>query len=268
MARAVARRILMRACLFAAGVGDRLIGVDGPKILLRFGGHTLLERHVRILQSCGVDRIVVATGYRAADITHELAQSVAGIPIETVHNPDYRAGSIVTQWALRAHLSAGDDVLLMDGDVLYDQRMIARLLGSRHANCFLLDRNIEPGDEPAKLCVKNGQLVDFRKQPEHAHDWHGESVGFFRLSGHMARRLADATRRYIDAGQTTDYYDEALRDLLIAEPPGAFGFEDITGLPWTEIDFPDDIDMAERCVWPQLQPLPQSPATAGNGDES
>ncbi len=43
----------MRAILFAAGVGSRLGGVhDGPKILLEFGGHSLLERHLRLLSAC------------------------------------------------------------------------------------------------------------------------------------------------------------------------------------------------------------------------
>ena len=31
-----------------------------------------------------------------------------------------------------------------------------------------------------------------------------------------------------------------------------FGFEDISGLPWIEIDFPEDVQRAETAVLPNL----------------
>ena len=72
------------------------------------------------------------------------------------------------------------------------------------------------------------------------------------------RQLVDieATRGYIETGRTADYYDEPLRDLLLADPPGSFGWEDVTGLPWREIDFAEDVAAAEAEVLPQLRPLP------------
>ncbi len=51
-------------------------------------------------------------------------------------------------------LVAGDDILLMDADVLYDRCIIERLVKTNISNCFLVDRDLEPGDEPVKLCVR------------------------------------------------------------------------------------------------------------------
>ena len=45
--------------------------------------------------------------------------------------------------------------------------------------------------------------------------------------------------------------EEAIRDLLQATPH-EFGFEDITDLPWLEIDFPEDIRRAEHEILPRL----------------
>ena len=42
----------------------------------------------------------------------------------------------------------------------------------------------------------------------------------------------------------------------MAEPPGTFEVEDITGLPWVEIDFPEDLDKATSEVFPRLVDLP------------
>jgi len=259
----------MRAIILAAGKGRRMAfeQVRLPKVMLSFGGKTLLRRHIEILRHCGVDEIVVAVGYRSDLIEDEIAAMGAGDYVKTVNNPDYEQGSIVTLWSVREELLSGGDVILMDADVLYDYRMIERLLASDHANCFLLDRDFEEGEEPTKLCVRDGHLVEFHKVVNVAYDFWGESVGFFRLAEDVARRLVPACKRYLDADMRFELYDEALRGMLITDPPGAFGFEDVTGLPWTEIDFKEDIDHANRVVMEKLlDPRPDRPNLSIVGD--
>jgi choline kinase len=95
-------------------------------------------------------------------------------------------------------------------------------------------------------------MVDFAKCPEHAHDWHGESVGFFKLSPAMAAALADACEAYINAGRIDVEYEEAIRDLILAQPR-RFAYVDVTDLPWTEIDFPNDVEKARDVVLPNLR---------------
>ena len=111
----------MRAVILAAGVGRRL-AIEEPKVLLRFGGHTLLERHLGILAALGVRDVVIGIGYKALAIERALA-ALGQAEVSTVYNPDYEQGSILTLWRVRAALTAGGPVLLMDGDVLYDRRV-------------------------------------------------------------------------------------------------------------------------------------------------
>ena len=47
-----------------------------------------------------------------------------------------------------------EKMILMDGDVLYHEEIFKRLVNSNKKNCFLLDRNIEEGEEPVKICIK------------------------------------------------------------------------------------------------------------------
>ncbi|MBA2491954.1 MAG: phosphocholine cytidylyltransferase family protein [Gammaproteobacteria bacterium] len=239
----------MKAVMLAAGVGRRL-ELDTPKCLLEFDGKTLLQRHLEILRDCGIDNLTIGVGHQAADIAQALAELDGGHAVRLIENPDYRQGSIVTLWRLR-ECFAGDNVLLMDADVLYDHRMIERLMSSPHPNCFLLDRDMEPGDEPVKLCVRDGRLVEFRKQVDVVCDYLGESVGFFRLSNPVTQKLLAVTARYVEAGALDTPFEEALRDVLLAKPD-QFGFEDITGLPWLEIDFPEDIERARSEIVPRL----------------
>ena len=248
----------MRALILAAGVGRRLgpRAETGPKVLLRFGGHSLLERHLRLLHAVGVEEVVLGVGFEAERVKAELGRLRIdrSMRVSTVFNADYRLGSVVTIWSLREALTSGGDVLVMDGDVLYDRRLLKRLIETPHRNCFLLDRDVEPGEEPMKLAMKDGLPVDFRKALERPHDFYGESVGFFRLDEAAANDLAAAAKALIDGGKDGEYFEEALRDVLIASPRGRFGVEDVTGLPWIEIDFPEDVERAESEILPALLP--------------
>jgi choline kinase len=248
----------MRAVILAAGMGKRLgAAPQVPKCLLRFGGKTLLHRHLELLAGCGVGEIAVAVGYRRELVEEEVAVLAARVPVAIVPNPDFQEGSVVTLWTLRHHLTGGGPVLVMDGDVLYGQRMIRRLIASPHPDCLLLDRDLEAGEEPVKVCVRGGAVVEFRKQidPGLDYDYQGESVGFFRLSEPTARRLAQVTEGYVEGGRRGAPHEEALRDLMLADAGHPFGFEDVTGLPWVEIDFPADVVRARQEVWPRLQEL-------------
>ena len=190
-----------RALILAAGRGQRM-GVEGPpKALLRFGGNSLPARHLAILDACGVRQVTITIGYRAPDLRNEVARYERGGSVALIENPSFRDGSIVSLWHGRDVLRTGVPILLMDADVLYDRRLIMRLLDSPHENVFLLDRAIEPGEEPVKICIDNGHIVDFHKRPQLGHEWHGESVDFFRFSPGIAAELADRVEGYVMAGQ-------------------------------------------------------------------
>lgn len=239
----------------AAGVGRRLEGASSglPKALLRIGGKTLLERHFEALLHCGVEELVIGTGFAAEAIEDVVAKAPASLSVTTRYNPDYRQGSILTLWHLREDLEHATTSLIMDADVLYDFRILERLVRSSHANCLLLDRDLEPGDEPVKICVRDGVIVDFHKIVGDDHDFHGESVGFFKFSRDILVRLLQKTQIYVEAGRVSEWYEGAIRDVLIEDRGKSFGFEDITGLPWLEIDFPEDVQKATDTVLPDIK---------------
>ena len=72
--------------------------------------------------------------------------------------------------------------------MLYDRRVLEPLVETHRADCLLVDRVFEPGDEPVKVGVVDGAPVDFGKTIDPALEAYGESVGFFRsASGRRTR---------------------------------------------------------------------------------
>ncbi len=239
----------MKAIILAAGRGNRLgdVAAGRPKCLLQFGGKSLLQRHMEILNDLGTDRIIIVTGYRHDQIEAALEQVESRASVETIVNPDYEAGSVVSLHCAYDFLTDGADSILMDADVLYDPEVLGSLFRTQYGNCFLLDRDFEPGDEPVKLCVAGNTLVEFRKIPDTniTWDYQGESVGFFRFDAAVSARLAHKTGEYLENNRADEPYEDAIRDLL-RETPGLFQFEDITGRDWIEIDFPADAERAAQ----------------------
>ena len=155
--------------LLAAGVGRRL-GQDepAPKVLLDFDGTTLIERHLAMLAEAGVAGITLVTGFMADTLEAEVRAAAPGVPVTFVRNPRFREGSVVS-FAVGAQAllaDAGDDalVMLMDGDVLYDSRMLDRLIAAEGENILLVDRELEPGDEPVKICDWHRGLKGRRRE--------------------------------------------------------------------------------------------------------
>ncbi|HSR71707.1 MAG TPA: phosphocholine cytidylyltransferase family protein [Kiloniellales bacterium] len=243
----------MHAAMLAAGVGRRLEDASlPPKVLLAFGGESLLARHAAILRACGVRRLDLVVGYRAELIEAEIERIGARDLIRTIYNPDFEAGSVVSFARLDDSLRAGESVLFMDGDVLYDRRLLERLIAAPRDDCFLMDRQTGEGEDPVRLCLRDGLLVDFHKRPEEPHDWSGEWIGFARFGSETAARIADAAAAIVENGRSDAIYEEAIRDVLLAEPPGRFGVLDVTGLPWIEIDFPEDLERARKEIFPRV----------------
>ena len=245
----------MKAVMLAAGLGTRLYGNgedQPPKALLRFEGKTLLQRHVEILRACGVKELVLVLGYRKDEIEAELLAIGAGDFVRTYFNPDFHDGPVVSLWTVRDVLRGGDDILFMDADVLYPPLLIERLIGSPHSTCLLFDRNIDAGEDPVRICIRNGQIVDFGKMIEGQFDTVGEWPGFMKMAPAIASRIADATARYVEAGDVRLPYEPAMRDVMMESASGTFGFEDISEVPWIEIDFPSDLVRAQRIIYPQV----------------
>ena len=197
----------MRAIILAAGRGIRLQQSpteELPKCLLRFDDRTLLERHLRLLRASGVNEVVLALGFRSELVDAELDRLQWHPRPHIVLNPEFELGSMLTVHTVATALTQGGDVLLMDADVLYHERIMQALVaGVGPVNRVLIDRNFEPGDEPVKLCLRAGVPVELRKQVATTlqYDTIGESVGFFRFSPPVAQRLAARVADYVASGR-------------------------------------------------------------------
>jgi choline kinase len=239
------------AIILAAGVGKRLRGASGgrPKCLVEVGGQSLLGRLLANLAAVGVKDAVVVVGFEAGAVRGAIGAGPAGMRVAFVDNPRYREGAILSLWSARAALDG--PVLVMDADVLCSPDMIARLIHSPHASCFLLDASVENTGEEQMLLVRGGRVEGIVRGGAPGFELMGESIGFLKLSADAARVLRGLLEERVAAGETGIEHEEVYPALLAHV---VVGFERVDGMPWTEIDFPEDVVRAEREVLPRLRP--------------
>lgn len=239
----------MTGVILAAGAGTRLngSGIVRPKCLAPFAGVPLIDLQVRALRACGVDDIAVVVGFEA-----DRVRRACGPGIRIVENRRYaETNSLFSLWMARPLLTSG--FVVLNCDVLFHPAMLADLVTSSHENALLVSfpQAGDPamGDEEMKVSVRRGRVVDIRKDlPPDRTD--GENVGIGKFSAPGAARLVSIMDRIVRAGQLRDWAPRAFREFAQEEALYAIGTR---GLPWTEIDTPEDYAHATRAVFPALQ---------------
>ena len=248
----------MKALMLAAGLGRRLYGDENeelPKALLSFGGQTLLERHIRCLHSFGVDELILIVGHRKEDLHAEIERVAPEGFVRTIYNPRYREGPKYSLAKGEEVLRSGDDVLFMDADVLYHPDLLGSLIKAEAKTCFVIDREFQSTDDFVKVCINDGNVVDFGKSRGDDYDVVGEWPGFFKMAPDIAARIADSVLGFIDRGDDEGPYEDAFFEIMQASPLGTFGFEDITGTPWVELDYDADVEKASNRIMPLIGEL-------------
>lgn len=246
----------MHAIILAAGVGSRLFGdsrTQPPKSLIEFDGKTLLARHIQYLQDFGIEKLTLVVGYRKDLVVAEAERCSPPGFLEVIENPMYRGGSIISMWYARDTYRRGKDVLFMDADILYDTEIIKRLVDSSQESAFVYDDDLDEGDDPVRICLRDGNVVDFGKRIVGQFDAMGEWPGFMKVSPETGPLIAASLENYIEGGQLMSTYEEAIRDVIVGGPTGVFAIVDISDLDWIEIDFPEDLERAREVILPKLK---------------
>ena len=173
----------VRAIILAAGTASRLrpLTSNTPKCLLKVGERTLLQRSMDALIKAGIREFVIVTGYLHEMIEDFVRKQYAdSINVTYIYNEVYETtNNIYSLWLARPE-AEGQEVLLLDSDLLYDGQIIERVLADKHDNVLTLIRH-ELGEEEMKVVIDaEGSIVEISKTCDPALAA-GESLGIERM---------------------------------------------------------------------------------------
>jgi choline kinase len=242
----------MRALVLVAGVGWRLKPQTDstPKCLLELGGKSLLLRYLEAFAAVGVSEAVLVVGYLKDQIMAEAARGPAQVQLRFVVNEQFTRGNILSLWHARDEFD--DDILIMDGDILFPQELLARIIASNEGNAIAVDERLADTGEEQKVVAEDGWVVEVSKKVTGDPRVRGEAVGILRLSADAAEVLRGILEEFIETGKDSLEYEDAFRELASEVP---IGVVEVGDLPWIEIDFEEDLAHAREQILPDVDRL-------------
>jgi len=231
----------MKALILAAGVGRSLYPLtrERPKSLLEINGVTILERLLTQTTSRGLSPLVVV-GYQKEKVIAELRRLQPRLParVEVVENARFQQTNTLASLGLALRRAQGEDVLVLDGDLVCEDRVVDRLLADRRPVLLAVDTARVMGEEEVKVvCAEDGRVVDIGKTLPAA-SAHAEFIGMAKYAAGAGAELARHVEQVLDEGNDSAYYEEAVARLAGA---GTVDTLDVAGLTWFEIDFLADL---------------------------
>ena len=244
----------LTAVILAAGVARRLAPLTDhtQKSLFSVGERPILARMLDALRAVGVGRVVIIVGHCADQVQAVAASAAPGLVVRCVHNPEYQKGSALSLYTARDVIAAGP-TLIMDADVVFPREFLRRLVGAPADNALLVDRTFADTGEEVKIYVRGGRVIALgKKVVPPAWDQVGEGIGFFKSSAAAGAELLGLLERVIDESRGLCEYEDALHLLVGRHRVEAV---DVSGLPWTEVDFVEDLRRARSVIYPEIARL-------------
>lgn len=234
----------MQAVILAAGLSSRLQpAINGnPKCLVRLGEKTLLEHQVFNLKSCGVDQVIVVTGY-----CEEAVQRYAPSGCLFVNNPQYASTNSLYSLACAGPLINGPFILL-NGDVFAHPEIYQRV-ALANGTVLSIDGTSGDDEEHMKVSVKNGLVRRISKSLP-ADLVSGENVGILKFCEEGASEVMSAAMQITKEDSGRKSWAPAAVDFIASRM--AVGVIEVSDLPWVEIDFPADLTHAKQVVHPAI----------------
>jgi choline kinase len=232
--------------ILAAGQGTRLLPLTAntPKCLIDVGGQPILGRMLNALETAGIERAIVVTGYRSEQVDAYLASRGRGPRVTTVRNDAYATTNNAASLAVARGAIGGDPFLLCDGDVIFSESPLPTLLAAAEPCTLVVDRGAELDGEEMKVQIdRHGLIARLSKRLVPA-ECAGESIGVQKLGGPHLTRMWDEVEAVVRADAATAYYEDVFERLI--EGGVRFGTSDVATSVWMEIDSAADLDAARR----------------------
>lgn len=235
------------ALILAAGRGSRLKDFtrDRPKCLLEIGNRTIIEHQIRALNLSGVSQIQVITGYR-----DDLVVEICADRVTYAHNADYDTTNSFDSFGRATITPPPGGLLVLNSDVIFHPGLIRRLIGDPGENVLLADFRSSLADEEMKIAVDaDNRILAISKSMDPAQA-QAENLGVLRLGPEAANRMLELSRRDGRPGANIAWVPDGIHYL---RHEFVFRALSVTGLPWTEIDFPEDLMRARNEIYPLIR---------------
>jgi len=227
----------MKVLIMAAGVGSRISRhLHGqPKCCVDIAGKPLIRRTVELLIQKNITDITIVTGYQ----DRYIMDALEGLSYARFYNPFYRVtNSVASVWFAKSVLNDDDDIMIMNGDVFIEARILETVLQETRSPVMIADSSrIKEADY--RFSWKNQKLEKFGKELSDD-ETTGEYVGI----GLLRKKDVPTFKNSIEQAVKLDDYACWWEDIIyrnIHSEKDVY-IRDISEMFWAEVDYIEDYE--------------------------
>ena len=242
----------MKAVILVAGQGTRLRPLTNhlPKCLVQINGKPILQYQLESLDQVGIRDCVIVTGFLEQLVQRRFGPRFGNVDLRYISNKRFEdTNNIYSLWVAREHLL--DDIMLIEGDILFDHHLLEDIGQSPHPDIAVVDRFQSHMDGTVVLAedgfadsmvLKSQQSTDF--------DYSSalKTVNIYTLSREtMQRFLIPTLDTWVARGLTDQFYEAAIAQ-LVGQGDLQLAVHLTGARRWVEIDTIEDVNSAELAV--------------------
>jgi len=235
----------MKVLIMVAGVGTRISRhLQGqPKCCVNINGKPLIRHTMEMLEKKGITNIALVTGYQEEYIH----QALNGLIYSKYFNPFYKiVNSIASIWFARDFLTSDEDIIIMNGDVYIEEKILEIILNENRSPVMFSDSNrIEEADY--RFAWKNNKLLKFGKELPNE-ETNGEYIGIAKINKQDINIMKLQLEYLINKGEYHMWWEDVLYSLIQSKK--CIYVKDIKGIFWAEVDFIEDYNRIIEYVKP------------------
>lgn len=211
-----------QAVILAAGKKEE---IGKPVAFLEINEKLIIDRFMNILTDNGIEKVVIVTGYKS-EYYEEYARNKNNIVL--VKNDKYKWTGTMTSLSLVKDV-IDDDFLLLENDMIFEERAIKEILKSKHRDCMIITSESGSGDE-ALVEIRDGYIYKMSKDIHQFNKIDGEMIGISKISYEVFEKMLDQFKNNINPYLNYEYM------LMDIGREYKIGYKKIDDLVWSEID--------------------------------
>ena len=240
----------MQAVILAAGMGKRLgeFTKNNTKCMVKVCGKALIDRVLTQLSSLDLSRVVIVVGYEGQRLIDHIGDRYDDrLKIEYIHNPVYDRTNNIYSLALAKEKLLEDDTLLLESDLIFDDRMFPLILDNPYPNLVLVDKYQSWMDGTMVRIDEDNNIVNFIPKQAFKYsdaDSYYKTVNVYKFSrDFMEHKYLPFLEAYCSTLGNNEYYEQVLRVICMLDNSLLKALP-ITDEKWYEIDDAQDLDIA------------------------
>ena len=213
----------MQAIILAAGMGRRLgeLTRKQTKCMVKVGATRLIDRLLNQLSTLPLTRIVVVVGYQADGLRAHIDANFPDLNIEYVVNEIYDRTNNIYSLALAREQLMEDDTLLIESDLILDERLFPLLLDNEWPNLALVAKYESWMDGTMVRLDDDGCITSFVPKSSfrfEERDQYYKTVNVYKFSREfLCTKYVPFLEVYVKSMGENEYYEQVLRVLTFLD---------------------------------------------------